>query len=57
MNIESLNKRQLVDIVKHITGTGHDYARQSIQSYRERVAQLEASDVKEAIDWLRITLP
>jgi hypothetical protein len=39
-SINQLNKRELVDICKRITGNGGDYARTSIDTYRDRVKTL-----------------
>lgn len=39
-SINALTKRELVDVCKRMTGNGGDYARTSIDTYRDRVKTL-----------------
>lgn len=52
--IYPMTKLQMVAVLKHVTGSGGDYARRSIEQYRELVQQLDPEQVNDAIRWLRI---
>lgn len=53
MDISKLSKVQLVEIVRAITGTVGDYARNSKQHYLDLIAKLPAEDVVEVIQRYR----